>query len=94
MERGWRRKFEWPIPIEGGTPLVTLKDAANHIMKLPKAEHEAEHWQDAIRALVLVADNEGHTLLARIGIMRALNHGRDMPRSVRKKAAKRYRIIR
>jgi hypothetical protein len=33
-----------------GKPLVTLRDAANYITKLPKAEHEAEEWQAALEA--------------------------------------------
>ena len=52
--------------------LVTLKDAATYITKLPKAEHDAEEWQAAIEALMLVARG-GPTMLARIGVMRALN---------------------
>jgi hypothetical protein len=34
---GWQRKFDDPIPVDGGT-LRTLRDAADYIMKLPKAE--------------------------------------------------------
>jgi len=37
-DRGWKREFEDPIPLPRGRQLVTLKDAANYIMKLPKAE--------------------------------------------------------
>jgi hypothetical protein len=40
--------------------------------KLPKAEHEAEEWQGAIEALMLVTRG-GPTMFARIGMMRALN---------------------
>ena len=53
---------------------MTLIDAATFITKLPKAEHEAEEWQAAIEALMLVARG-GPTMLARIGVMRALNRG-------------------
>jgi hypothetical protein len=55
-----------------GRQLVTLKDAATYITKLPKAEYEAEEWQAAIEALMLGARG-GPTMLARIGVMRALN---------------------
>jgi hypothetical protein len=34
-----------PIPLPRGRQLVTLEDAGNYIMKLPKAEHEAAEWQ-------------------------------------------------
>jgi hypothetical protein len=56
-----------------GRELVTLKDAGTYITKLPKAEHEAPEWQAAMQALILVATSGGPTMLARIGIMKALN---------------------
>jgi hypothetical protein len=58
--------------LPGRKPLVTLRDAAQYITKLPKAEHDAEEWQAAMEALLLVAEHDGPTMLARIGVMRAL----------------------
>ena len=52
---------------------VTLEDAGNYITRLSKAEHEAQEWQAAMEALILVATSGGPTMFARIGIMRALN---------------------
>jgi hypothetical protein len=52
---------------------VTLRDAALYITKLPKAEHDAEEWQAAMEALLLVAEHEGPAMFARIGIGKALN---------------------
>jgi hypothetical protein len=72
-DRGWSRKFEEPIMVPKGKPLITLRDAANYITKLPRAEHEAEEWQAAMQALLLVAEQNGPTMFARIGVMRALN---------------------
>jgi hypothetical protein len=72
-EKGWRRRFDDPIPLPRGRPLVTLEDAGRHITKLPKAEHEAAEWQAAMEALILVATLGGPTMFARIGVMRALN---------------------
>ena len=43
--------------------MVTLKDAANYIMKLPKAEHAAREWQAAMEALILVATLVGPAML-------------------------------
>jgi len=37
------------------------------------AEHDADEWQAAMEALLLVAEHDGPTMFARIGIMRALN---------------------
>ncbi|SRR5258708_11063216 len=73
--RGWKRQFEEPIPLPRGRQLVTLEDAGRYITNLPKAEHEAEEWQAAMEALILVASIGGPTMFARIGIMRALNRG-------------------
>ena len=67
----WDQRFDDPIMLPGGKPLVTLRDAALYITKLPKAEHDAEEWQTAMEALLLVAESDGPTMFARIGVMRA-----------------------
>jgi hypothetical protein len=71
--KGWSRKFDDPIVLPGGRKLTTLRDAGRYITKLPKAEHEAPEWLAAAEALLLVAERGGPTMLARIGVMRALN---------------------
>jgi hypothetical protein len=58
-----------------GRQLVTLEDAAAYIMKLPKAEQDLEEWQAAVEALLLVVELSGPTMMARIGVLRALNRG-------------------
>jgi hypothetical protein len=72
-EKDWSRSFDDPIDLPRGRTLVTLEDAGNYITKLPKAEHAAPEWQDAMEALILVATRGGPTMLARIGVMKALN---------------------
>jgi hypothetical protein len=67
----WDRWFADPIELPGKN-LITLRDAALYITKLPKAEHDAEEWQAAMEALLLVVEHGGPTMFARIGIMRAL----------------------
>jgi hypothetical protein len=69
----WSRRFDDPIPLPRGRQFVTLKDAANYIQKLPKAEQDLEEWQAAVEALLLVVELNWPTMMARIGIMRALN---------------------
>ena len=69
----WDQRFFDLITLPGGRKLVTLRDAALFITKLPKAEHDAEEWQAAMQALLLVAEHDGPTMFARIGVMRALN---------------------
>ena len=48
-------------------------DAAHYITKLPEAEHDAEEWQAAMEALLLIVTLGGPTMFAQIGVMRALN---------------------
>jgi hypothetical protein len=69
----WSRAFDDPIPVPKGRQLVTLRDAANYIQKLPTAEQLLEEWQAAVEALLLVVELNGPTMMARIGVMRALN---------------------
>ena len=64
-DRGWKRAFDEPIPLSRGRELVTLKDAGTYITKPPKAEHDAPEWQAAAEALLLVAERDGPTMLAR-----------------------------
>jgi hypothetical protein len=53
--------------LSGRKLLVTLRDAAQYITKLPKAEHDAKEWRAAMEALLLVAEHDGPTQFARIG---------------------------
>jgi hypothetical protein len=69
----WDKPFFDPIELPNGKKLITLRDAALYITKLPKAEHNAFEWQAAMEALLLVAELDGPTMFARIGVMRALN---------------------
>lgn len=69
----WDQQFFDPIPLPKGRQLVTLHDAALYITKLAKAEHDTAEWQAAMQALLLAAEHNGPTMLARIGVMRALN---------------------
>jgi hypothetical protein len=60
----WSRVFDDPVPLPRGRQLVTLKDAANYIQKLPKAEQQFEEWQAAVEALLLVVELNGPTMTA------------------------------
>ena len=52
---------------------MTLRDAADYIMKLSKAEQNLEAWQTAVEALIMAAEDRGPLMHARIGVLRALN---------------------
>jgi hypothetical protein len=58
----WDQRFFDPIILPGRESLVTLRDAARYITKLPKAEHDADEWQAAMEALLLVAELDGPTM--------------------------------
>jgi hypothetical protein len=45
----WDRRFADPIELPGKN-LITLRDAAEYITELPKAEHDANEWQAAMQA--------------------------------------------
>jgi hypothetical protein len=70
-DRGWKRPLEDPIPLPRGRQLITLKDAADYIPRLPRAEHERPEWPAAIAALMMAAEDRGPLMHARIGVMRA-----------------------
>jgi hypothetical protein len=80
-------------PLPSGGELKTLLEAGEFIAALPRWDREKAHWQTATEALILVAEFGGPTMLARIGVLRALKHGRlapDRPPS----RARSYRVIR
>jgi hypothetical protein len=68
----WSTSFEDPIILPDGRKLLTLKDAADYVTKLPKKESDLPEWQAAIEALMLCSRG-GDTMLARIGVVKALN---------------------
>jgi hypothetical protein len=44
--------------------LITLRDAANYIVKLPKAEQQAPQWQAAAEVLMLIGERGGDPMMA------------------------------
>lgn len=84
----WSRRFRTPIPLPGGGSLRTLADARAFLL----SQDDPKPWAVAVEALLVVVEHNGPTDFARIGMMRALY--RDVERPVRKKRARRYRIIR
>jgi hypothetical protein len=91
-DKGWQRRFEDPIALDGGAALVTLEDAARHIQNLAEADQQHPHWQLAVAVLIDCAEGRDFRMHARIAVLRALNHGRPDP-APRRKRAKAYRIL-
>ena len=61
------------MSLPDGRQLVTLLDAGNYIASLPRKEAQGDHWQVAIEALIMAAEDRGPLLHARVGMLRALN---------------------
>jgi hypothetical protein len=76
----WDRPFDQPVPLPSGPPARTLRDAANFITKLPKAEHDSPEWRLAVHMLIEAAEDRGPMLFARMGLLRASS--RDTPERV------------
>jgi hypothetical protein len=86
----WDREFEFPVP-----GMRTLRDAANYIMKLPKAEQQKRHCQTAAEMVMMAAEDRGPMMHAHIGMLHALNHGKPAPdQPARRRAVKKYRVVR
>jgi hypothetical protein len=91
----WDQRFSDPIILPGRKPLVTLRDAAKYIVKLPKAEQQATQWQAAAEVLMLVGEHGGDPMMAHIAMMQALHRYEPKATSApRRKRAKVYRIVR
>jgi hypothetical protein len=73
MTVDWSRQFEDPVPLPRGRQLITLKNAADYIMKLSKGDRDLPEWQAAGEALIMAAEGRGPLLHARVGMLRALN---------------------
>ena len=94
-QTGWSRLFFDPIPTGDGGELRTLRYAGVYILALSPAEAEREHWQIAMEVLISAAEKGGIVMMARIAMMRALNHGDPDPAPAPpRKRAKDYRIVR
>lgn len=72
LSLSWSREFDEPLVLPG-RKLITLRDAADYVTSLQKEEAAAPEWQAAIEALMLVVELGGPTVMARVGVMRALN---------------------
>jgi hypothetical protein len=78
--------------LPSGRKLITLSDAA---LCQAAAEHDAKEWQAVMLAPLLVAEHDGPTDFARMGVMRALHRQSRKPApSQRRMRPKAYRIVR
>jgi len=95
LSLSWYQEFFDSIILPGRKPLVTLRDAAHYITELPEAEQRAPEWQAAIEVLMLIGENGGDPMMARIATIRALHrHKPKAAQAPRRKRAKAHRIVR
>ena len=65
--QGWSRPFEDPIALPDDRTLITPRDAATYITKLPKAENDAPEWQIAMEMPLLAAEHRRPVMFVWIG---------------------------
>jgi hypothetical protein len=70
----WDQQSFDPIMLPGRRPLVTLRNAAQYIIKLPKAERELPQWETAIDWLMLVGEHGGDPMVPQILMIKRCNN--------------------
>src|ERR1700731_4028671 len=75
----WSRHFDKPIQPPQGKKLVTLKDAAAYILKLPESKQQSPEWQAAAEAVMMAAEDRGPLMHTHVGMMRALHGAKPIP---------------
>jgi hypothetical protein len=68
----WSKLFVPAIPLPEGGELRTLDDSRRYILDLPEDAQRPAAWQNATEALLLVGQNGGPEMFARVGMMYAL----------------------
>jgi hypothetical protein len=76
----WSRPFDERIKPPKGRPIVTLKDAAAYIMRLPAAQQQSPEWQAAGEAVIMAAEDRGPLMHAHVGMMLALHGAKPIQR--------------
>jgi hypothetical protein len=75
----WSSLFDDPIKPPKGRPIMTLKDAAAYIMRLPATQQQSPEWQAAGEALLMAAEDRGPLMHAHVGMMLALHGAKPIP---------------
>src|SRR5664279_4377422 len=82
----WSRPFDDPIKLPKGRTIVTLKDAAAYILKLPKSAQQSPEWLAAGEAVIMAAEDRGPLMHAHVGMMLALHGAKPIPEARQSKA--------
>jgi hypothetical protein len=68
----WDARFDRPIKVPTGGLIHTPRQAAEHIMALPKSESHKEPWQLAMEILLEAVEGHNPIIFAQIAINRAV----------------------
>jgi hypothetical protein len=68
----WDVAFDEPIDLPNGKKAINLRQAAQYVMGLPKAEADHPKWQTAMHVLMEAAENRGPISFARLGMVQAI----------------------
>ena len=79
--RSWSLKFDKPIALTKGEALCSLRDAATHIVALPKATQGLLAWHLAAEMLLNAAERGGMVMLTEIAMRRALQEPAPEPKT-------------
>ena len=90
----WSDRLVRPVVPPNGKPIVTLSDARDYILALPKSRQSDPIVQEGVRALMMVAKGNAPDLLAQSAVahivhgpIQPLNRGKpDRPWMKRKRA--------
>ncbi|WJR74937.1 hypothetical protein [Bradyrhizobium sp. NP1] len=78
-----------------GTKIVTLRDAIAYLAKsIPAREHKLPPVQAAALCVTQAAENGGSMMLARVGMMQAINRHEKPIHQPRRKPAKKFKVVR
>lgn len=64
----WSNRLIRPVVPPKGKPLVTLSDARDYALALPKSQHHAPHVQAGIAVLLRAASGEADELMAQSAV--------------------------
>lgn len=64
----WKDRLIRPIEVEEGDLIVTLSDARDYLLKLPKNRHKDPLVQATIQALLMAAEGHGPIFTGQSGL--------------------------
>lgn len=92
---GWDVAFDDPVPLPGGGELATLREAGDHIARLPQRQQTRPEWQRAAKYLLLAATaDRAWRWFARRAVYVAIHGDRPETRPERPSKAERWRALR